>query len=250
MNHRFQSFEPSKSQSLVLVAEDHETNRRLATYMLESLGYRADFAVNGREAIEAWERSSYDVIIMDCQMPEMDGFEATREIRRREAARPAGGGERIRIVALTANALKGDAERCLAAGMDGYLSKPYTAQQIGAALKEHCGRPGHAAPPATAGPAHRVAAGFDPQRPAQLCAELDDEGVRGIIEDFLADVPRQIPEIGVLAKAGRRSEAGRLAHSLRGISLSFGLVRFGSHLREIEEQAEGEDEAGCVRRDA
>jgi PAS domain S-box-containing protein len=224
----------------ILVAEDHEPNRRLATYMLESLGYRADFAVNGREAVTAWERSAYDIIIMDCQMPEMDGFEATREIRQREAARTPAGGERIRIVALTANAVKGDAERCLAAGMDGYLSKPYTAQQLGAALKQHsvCSAP-HAphAPPA---PPVR----FDPQGPAQLCADLGDEAVRGFIEDFLADLPRQIPEIGVLAKAGRRSEAGRLAHSQRGISLSFGLVQFGAHLGEIEELAEAGDDAG------
>ena len=176
-------------------------------------------------------------------MPEMDGFEATREIRQREAARPAGGGERIRIVALTANAVKGDQDRCLAAGMDGYLSKPYTAQQLSAALK-----PPHAphTPPALPAPnvPNAPPVRFDPQIPDQLCAELGDEAVRGIIKDFLADLPRQVPEIGVLARAGRRSEAGRLAHSLRGSSLSFGLVRFGSHLGEIEEQAEAGDHAG------
>ena len=83
---------------------------------------------------------------MDCQMPEMDGFEATREIRRREAARPAGGGERVRIVAVTANTAKVDLDRCLAVGMDGYLRKPYTAQQLDAALREHCDQLGHASP--------------------------------------------------------------------------------------------------------
>ena len=228
----------------ILVAEDHEPNRRLATYMLESLGYRADFAVNGREAVEAWERSAYDVIIMDCQMPEMDGFEATREIRRREAARPAQGGERIRIVALTANAVKGDAERCLEAGMDGYLSKPYTAQELGAVLKQHDASP---APPSTLHAPPAPDLGFDPQRPSQLCADLGEEGVRGIIGDYLAELPGQVIEIGVLAKAGHLSDAGRLAHSLRGISLSFGLVQFGAHLLEIEEMAEGGDEAGLGR---
>jgi len=84
----------------ILVAEDYEPNQRLAMYLLEGLGYRADFAANGRAAVEAWERSAYDVIMMDCQMPEMDGFEATREIRQREAARSAGSSERTYIIAL------------------------------------------------------------------------------------------------------------------------------------------------------
>ncbi|MCX6913059.1 MAG: response regulator, partial [Verrucomicrobia bacterium] len=147
----------------ILVAEDYEPNQRLAMYMLESLGYRADFAANGRAAIEAWERSAYDVIMMDCQMPVMDGFEATREIRRLEAARSAGRRERTCIVALTAHSVKGHRERCLAAGMDGYLTKPYTAQQLGAALKQH---------PAPS--AHPVR--FDPQRLAQLRTDIGDRG--------------------------------------------------------------------------
>ena len=229
----------------ILVAEDYEPNQRLAMYLLESLGYRADFAANGRAAIEAWERSAHDVIIMDCQMPEMDGFEATREIRRREAARSADGRERTYIVALTAHAVKGHRECCLAAGMDGYLTKPYTAQQLGAALKEHCGGPGQAAP-ATAGPTPPAAAGLDLQRLAQLRADIGDRGVRTIIEAFLADLLRKIPEISVLVRTGRQSEASRMAHSIRGISLSLGLVRFGSQLQEIEDQTKAGAEAGLA----
>ena len=127
----------------ILVAEDHDTNRRLALLMLEKLGHRADVAGNGREAVEAWERSGYDVILMDCQMPEMDGFEAAREIRRRLALRPGGEWKRVRIVALTANALSGDRERCLAAGMDDYLSKPIRLEALAAAL----GKPVPSKPP-------------------------------------------------------------------------------------------------------
>jgi len=176
----------------ILEAEDYEPNRRLAMYMLESLGHRVDFAANGRAAVEAWERSSYDVIIMDCQMPEMDGFEATREIRRRETARSADGARRVHIVALTANAVKGDSERCLAASMDDYLSKPYTAQQLGAVFNRRAAPPGREAPAAETRSAPLAAVDFDPQRPAELCAELGDEGVLAIMEDFLRELPETV----------------------------------------------------------
>ena len=228
----------------ILVAEDHATNQRLAMFMLESLGYRADFVSDGMEAVDAWEKLGPDVILMDCQMPVMDGFQATAEIRKREAAKRAEGRTRVRIVALTANALKGDRERCLAAGMDGYVSKPFTAQELGAALKMHAAPDApHSPLPAPPAPDD---AGFDPQLPAQLCADLGDEAVHAIIGDYLADLPRQIPEIGVMARAGRLEEAGRLAHSIRGISLSFGLVGFGVQLREIEDKAGTGDQAGLA----
>ena len=99
----------------------------------EALGYRGDVAGNGREALRAPRRSNYDLILMDCQMPEMDGFEATRAIRLDEARQPVEAG-RSPSAALTANALNGDREKCLAAGMDDYLSKPFTREQLGAIL--------------------------------------------------------------------------------------------------------------------
>ena len=220
----------------ILVAEDHEPNRRLAMFMLESLGYSADFAGNGLEAVEAWERADHDIIIMDCQMPGMDGFAATREIRRREAARPASEAPRVRIVALTANAVKGDRELCLAAGMDGYLSKPYTAQQLREVLEQ---RPAQApkTTPTLAGPTMPAAAGFDPQRPAQLCADLGEEGVRDIIEDFLKDLPQRAVEMETLAAAGQFEELARLAHSLQGIGRTLGLEGFSAELRLLEKAA-------------
>jgi PAS domain S-box-containing protein len=103
----------------VLVVEDNAVNRKLTTALLERFGHRSEVASNGREAVEALARSSYDLVIMDCQMPEMDGFEATRRIREQER-----GGARTPILAMTANALEGDRERCLAAGMDDYVTKP------------------------------------------------------------------------------------------------------------------------------
>ena len=229
----------------IIVAEDHPPNRRLAQFMLERLGFSADFAGNGLEAVEMWERSDPDVIIMDCQMPEMDGFEATREIRRREAARSVAGGKRVRIIALTANALKGDRESCLAVGMDDYLSKPYTAQQLGAVLKQRSARSSQT-PPAPAGPTPRVVAGFDPQRPAQLCAELGEEGVQAIIEDFLKDLPQRAAEMEPLVVAGQWQELARLAHSLQGIGRTLGLEGFSADLRSLEDAADAGDREAVV----
>jgi PAS domain S-box-containing protein len=114
----------------ILLAEDNAVNQKLALRLLERLGYRADVAANGVEAIRAVERQPYDLIFMDVQMPEMDGLEATRQICTRWAA-----GERPRIVAMTANALAEDREACLAAGMDDYLAKPIRVDELVAALE-------------------------------------------------------------------------------------------------------------------
>jgi len=110
----------SADRVLVLVAEDNPVNRRLALQQLKKLGFRADAVTDGREAIDAVAHGKYDLVLMDCQMPEVDGFEATREIRRNEALR----GGHVPIIAMTANGLDGDRQACLAAGMDDYLAKP------------------------------------------------------------------------------------------------------------------------------
>ena len=103
----------------ILLAEDNPVNQKLALRLLEKMGYSADVAENGIEALHAMEHKDYDVVLMDVQMPEMDGWQATREIRQRWPRE-----RQPRIIAVTANALSGDAERCLAAGMDEYVSKP------------------------------------------------------------------------------------------------------------------------------
>ena len=116
----------------VLVAEDNTINRRVAILQLQRLGYHADAVANGREAVQMWERLPYDAILMDCQMPEMDGYAATAMIRERER-----NGSHIPIIALTANAMKGDEEICLRAGMDGYIAKPVTSERLRDALLQH-----------------------------------------------------------------------------------------------------------------
>src|SRR5439155_10352976 len=115
----------------ILLAEDNVVNQKLALRLLQQMGYRADLASNGIEAIESVERQTYDVVLMDVQMPEMDGLEASRRITARWPAE-----ERPRIVAMTANAMQGDREECLAAGMDDYVVKPIRVDKLVDALMQ------------------------------------------------------------------------------------------------------------------
>ena len=108
-------------------------NQRLAKAILEKLGCDVDLAANGREALEKLEQGIYDVVFMDCQMPEMDGYEATREIRRQGA-----GGEHIPVIAMTAHAMPGDREKCIDAGMDDYIAKPVRPENFASALERWC----------------------------------------------------------------------------------------------------------------
>ena len=129
----------------VLVAEDNAVNQKLARAMLTRLGHASVLASDGREAVAEWGTGGYDVIFMDVQMPDLDGFDATREIRRLEA----GTGVRVPIVAMTAHAMPGDRERCLGAGMDDYVTKPISLAEIARVLSSiQAARPKRAEPAA------------------------------------------------------------------------------------------------------
>jgi CheY-like chemotaxis protein len=117
----------------ILVAEDNATNQKLVVRLLEKRGCRVDVAADGKEAVEMWSRLPYDVILMDCQMPDMDGYEATAEIRRREATGTPK--RRTPIVALTASTMQGDSEKCLASGMDDFISKPVQVEDLNRAIQ-------------------------------------------------------------------------------------------------------------------
>ena len=120
----------------ILLAEDNAVNQKVALRFLERLGYRADAVANGLEAVNTLEHRCYDLVLMDLQMPEMDGFEATRQIRTRIPS-----DRQPKIVALTANAMQGDRDACLAAGMDGYISKPVKMHEISEMIRKLFGKP-------------------------------------------------------------------------------------------------------------
>jgi signal transduction histidine kinase/CheY-like chemotaxis protein len=143
---------PDPSAAFILVVEDSPVNRLVTARVLERCGFRAHVVNDGREALDALSMQSYDAVLMDCQMPELDGYEATRELRRRE-----GDGRRTPVIAMTAHAMTGDRERCLAAGMDDYIAKPVRSQALVAILARWIARDDQSGPEQAATPAEATA---------------------------------------------------------------------------------------------
>jgi len=215
----------------ILLAEDNVVNQKLAIRLLEKLGYRADIAGNGLEALEALERQTYDLLLSDVQMPEMDGLEATRQILQRWPA-----GERPWIIAMTAEAMSGDRERCLAAGMNDYVAKPIRVDELVAAIKR--------TPRRASGSSTRVA---DPS-PDGLIDEAvlarladgtgGDEGfVSELIEQFVADAPRLVAAARAGLDAGDAGVVRRAAHTLKSNAATFGAHALAGRSRELEDAA-------------
>jgi CheY-like chemotaxis protein len=207
----------------ILLVEDNPANRKLARYILEDRGHIVEIAGDGQEAIRLAERNRYDVILMDVQMPGMDGLEATAAIRKREA-----GGRRVPILAMTAHAMRGDRERCLAAGMDGYLSKPIHAQEM-IGLVESLARgaaPAEAA--ATAAPAEKLpevtAVVFDPEEAVKRCYN-NQEILRQMASFFLDEVENVFPQMRAALERGDLVQVGRLGHRIKGTIVYLGAER-------------------------
>ena len=216
----------------ILVAEDHPFNRKLCQLMLDNFGARADWAFDGREAVQKFKPGAYDAILMDCNMPEMDGHEATAAIRKLEAEAKVP--QPVRIIALTANALVGERERCLAAGMDDYISKPFTAQQLYQALLA-------ALSSAPVDEDER----FNPARLEQLCKELERTAVLDMIGDFLEELPGRLAELQRLHASSQWPELHRSAHSLKGLAALFGFQPLSKKFLAIEDAAELADVAAA-----
>ena len=211
----------------ILAAEDHPFNRKLCKLILDNFGARAEWAFDGREAVEKFEPGKFDAILMDCNMPELDGLEATGVIRKIEAEKKVS--RRVRIIAITANALAGERERCLAAGVDDYISKPYTAQQLYQSLL------------AAVPPAAETGEAFDASKLEQLCNELERAGVAEMVNDFLNELPTRLAEIQRLTAEGVWPELERATHSLKGLCVLFGLQSLAETFLAIEDAAEAAD---------
>jgi two-component system sensor histidine kinase/response regulator len=208
----------------ILLAEDNLVNQRVAVGLLEKRGHAVAVANNGAEAIEALDRAEFDLLLMDIQMPVMGGLEATAAIRARERAR----GGHLRIVAMTAHAMTGDRERCLAAGMDGYVSKPIQPAAFFATIEQD------ATSVATIEPAPEPAVPVL-DREALFTRVGQDAGLfREVIQLFLSDCPVRMAAIKSAVEA-RDAEAIRLAaHALKGAAGNLSATALASAARMLE----------------
>jgi signal transduction histidine kinase/DNA-binding response OmpR family regulator len=231
---------PVKNQRLLIV-EDNPTNQIVATKTLTRLGYQTDVASNGQEALEMLRNTSYDLVLMDCQMPVMDGFETTRAIRTTtHASSPTP--PTVPIVAMTANAMHGDRENCLSAGMDDYLSKPIDPAKLNSVLNKWLNEKTRTQPPAsTPKPA--------PENPASIFAKtqfmnrmLDDPQLAtDVIQAFLHDAPQQVESLLLETTNPNPETVQRIAHKLKGAAGAVGGQALHSLAAEIEAAAKIKD---------
>ena len=216
----------------VLVAEDSAVNQEVAAATLRKLGWKVDVVSDGHAACEATLAHTYDVVLMDCQMPGLDGFEATKAIRRRES-----GSKHLPIVAMTANAMTGDRELCLAAGMDGYVSKPFLASDLVEVLGPYTLK---SQPPlSTQGPSEQAPrpSGEIRIRLRGLATELDPTVVSSMIAAYLHEAPLHRAELERALHAADVTAIERAAHSLRSASATVGAARLATACAQIERAA-------------
>jgi signal transduction histidine kinase/DNA-binding response OmpR family regulator/HPt (histidine-containing phosphotransfer) domain-containing protein len=227
----------------ILLTEDNAVNQKLALKLLEKMGYGADVAGNGLEAIESVERQTYDVILMDVQMPEMDGLEATRQIIKRW------GDERPRIIAMTADAMQGDRERCLDAGMDEYLTKPIRTAELVGALQRASSLSGGTEAVAVEGGAENgesAASVIDSDVLHRLVQAMggDPEFVAELLDEFAKDSPKLLSETRDGMTSHDSEAVRRGAHTLKSNASTFGAASLSSLCAELEASAKSGDLEG------
>ena len=230
--------EGAAARNLILVVDDNAVNLHVALGQLESHGYVAEVVSSGRDALIALSRRRYDLVLMDCQMPEMDGFQATQEIRRRE-----GRSRHTIIVAMTAYALEGDRQKCLAAGMDDYIGKPVRGAELDRVIRRWLRRPGGEAegrgalqPEAVA----RGAAGAPDEAPLVDMALLSDAAgqeetrLRDLIQLYSKQMAEQVPLLEAAIAGGSAEDVRQIAHRCAGSSASCGMLGVVPPLRDLE----------------
>lgn len=223
---------PQPAQRLtVLLAEDNPANQKLATYVLRERGHRVDVACDGAEALKLARQNHYDAMLIDVQMPRMNGWEATAAIRRGEV-----GPHRVPIIAMTAHAMKEDRDRCLAAGMDGYLSKPFDAQELIRTVETLATRPSRVPPLAAGGgEASRCESltVFNPDEALAKCFH-NETMLRDMARCFFPESERVLPQLYSAAAGGDWAEVGHLAHRLKGTIVHLGAASAREAVLEVE----------------
>jgi signal transduction histidine kinase/DNA-binding response OmpR family regulator len=236
--------EDRKRKIRILVAEDNMVNQQVALHILEKFGVRADAAVNGKEAVKALEMAPYDLVLMDVQMPEMDGFEATKMIR---DPRSHVGDHDTPVIAMTAHAMKGDRERCLGAGMDDYISKPIDPQELLKKIERWIDIDKEA-PSTEPEPEQRS----DPQSKRQDSPPIDlkkaieramgDRGFLGkMLQEFLKRMPAQVAELRAALEQGDAEMLQREAHTLKGAAKNLSADELAAAALCLEQIGRGGD---------
>ena len=227
----------------ILLVEDNITNQQVALGILKKMGLHADAAANGREAVDSFAFIPYDLVLMDVQMPVLDGYEATGQIRELEKNRAAERGESpvlVPIIAMTAHAMQGDREKCLAAGMNDYLSKPIAPAELARVLKKWL-----RLKPDENGPQEERENGAQESdtggiwKRAEMLERLlgDEDLLREVCASFLADIPQKLDQLAEALGRGDLVASGRLAHTVRGASANVGAVSLSSLAAKMEQAA-------------
>ena len=234
-----------KANLRLLLVEDNLTNQEVALGILENLGYQADVAGDGRIALRTLEQKDYDLVLMDCQLPEMDGYEATRLIRD-----PATNvrNHHVPIIAMTAHAMAGDRERCLAAGMNDYLSKPIVLRALKQAIEHWLAdtvfEPSPAGEPPVSPPPAPTAPDFDAE---DLLERLGGNEIlaRRVIGRFLTDMPGQLVVLAQAIESADPEAAHRVAHTIKGAAANISGPRVSEAARTLEQMGRDGDWAGA-----
>ena len=225
----------------ILLCDDNAINQKVAARILQQLGYQPGLAANGREALDAMDRKPYNLIFMDVMMPEMDGLEATRAIRERQKAGAANYPSSIVIVAMTAQAMQGDREKCLAAGMDDYLAKPIRPKDVRAIIERWGSQSAPAEQPVAPAP-EVTAPGPAAEEPPVEMDRLNDltdgsaESLRELVELFFKQTAQQLAQLEAAARANKADDVRRVAHSCAGASATLGMTRLVPMFRDLEKQ--------------
>ena len=235
----------------VLLVEDTPVNQKVAAGLLRQLDIQADIANDGLEGIQAFRKKTYDLIVMDCQMPRLDGWECTRAIRKLEAA--AGKGERVPIVALTAQALAGDREKCLNAGMDDYLTKPVDADLFLKAVAAHLGgrapvmAPGANVPaaPASPPPAPTGPAPVLDQAVVTKIKSYGDDALTDVYGTLLEELPGRRNQMANALALGDLKTLATVAHAVKGGTGTLGCRELHLYCADLERLSRAGDMGPC-----